>query len=69
MSILSLEKISKELQDRRLNVVKEACGVSQPVLLKLRKGVAYNYRIDTLKKVSDYLTKGKTRKKADMLQG
>lgn len=53
--ILTLEKISKSLQDRRLGYISEKINVSKPTLYALKAGKDQNFKDATLKKVSDYL--------------
>ena len=55
--IMTLEEIKKKLSDKRLYVVSEKTGISYPVLRKLADGVESNYTIETLKKISEYLSK------------
>ena len=53
--IMSLEEISKQLQDRRLYVVSDITNLSFPTLKKLARGGNKNYTYKTLKVISDYL--------------
>lgn len=53
--MLELHKIQEMLQDRRLAVVAERCGLSYPTVKHVADG-GKNVTLKTLTKLSDYLT-------------
>jgi transcriptional regulator with XRE-family HTH domain len=53
--MLSLEKISEGLADRRLDVVAKATGVSRSTISRIRRGENVNPTIKVIKALSDYL--------------
>lgn len=55
INILNLEQIKRALEDRRLNKVAKATGLSYPTLKKLAKGEKTNYTLDTLRAISKYI--------------
>lgn len=57
LEILSLEEMALRLKDRRLYEVAKEIGLSYPTLKSLADNEEKNYTMETLKKVSDYLTK------------
>jgi len=54
--MLELHKIQEMLQDRRLAVVAERCGLSYPTVKHVADG-GKNVTLKTLTKLSDYLTR------------
>lgn len=56
IQILSLRQIEIGLKDKKLYSVSDATELSYPTLKKLADGVKGNYTLDTLQKVSKYLS-------------
>jgi hypothetical protein len=57
-NMLTLDKIRALLADRRLDIVSEATGVHRNTLASIRAGRTENPSYDTIRKLSDYLTRG-----------
>jgi len=55
--MLTLKEIKEGLQDRRIYVVAEVCGLSYPTIKAMADGEDKNFTIDSIKKVSEYLRK------------
>jgi transcriptional regulator with XRE-family HTH domain len=55
--MLTLDQIREKLQDRRLSVVSEACGISHSYLHLIVNGKRVNPTYEVVKKLSDYLEK------------
>lgn len=53
--MLTLPEVVTQLQDRRLSIVAEGCGVHENILRRIRDGENTNPEYETLKAVSDYL--------------
>lgn len=56
--MLTLIKIKALLSDRRLDIVSEATGVHRNTLAAIRDGRTENPSYETIRKLSDYLTRG-----------
>lgn len=54
MNVMNVAELRNALQDRKLNVVAEATGLSVNTLSELKNGRADNPTIKTLKALSDY---------------
>lgn len=54
--ILTPQQIKEGLKDKRLHVVAESTGLSYPTLKKLADGEGANHTIETLQKVSQYIS-------------
>ena len=55
--LLTIEQLRGELADRNLKEVSRRTGVHYITLTKLRSGAHENPRYETLKTLSDYLSK------------
>jgi len=55
--IMTLEQIVTSLQDRRPTVVADAIGVRAATIIDLREGRTRNPSYDTVKALSDYLSR------------
>jgi len=53
--MLTLDKIREALQDRRINVVAEATGLSVATIANIRTGRQDNPTYVVMKRLSDYL--------------
>ena len=53
--MLTLDKIMRELRDRRLDIVSGATGVHRNTLSAIRSGAVKNPSYATVKALSDYL--------------
>lgn len=54
--MLSVKEIAERLQDRRLDKVAEATGLHRNTIMKYRDGEVEQPYLDTVQKLSDYLT-------------
>ena len=54
-NLMTLEEISRKLQDRTLTKVKKSTGISMPTLMRLRDCENENYTLRTIRRISGYL--------------
>jgi len=54
-NLMSLDEIKEGLKGKRLHSVAKEIGISYPTLKKLHDGVAANFTLDTVTRVSNYL--------------
>lgn len=62
VKIMSLAEMSEALKDRRLYRVAKAIDVSYPTLKKIVDGEEGNFTMNTLEKISNYLTQSQNNK-------
>lgn len=54
--LMSLNKITEALQDKRLYVIARKLDLSYPTIKKIADGKDKNYSYNTIKKLSEYLS-------------